>query len=1147
MSQITRQQNLYGITDWQSTYTSFQNVDFSSYDFQTLRKSMTDYLQLANPENFNDYINSSEFIALIDLISFMGQSLSFRFDLNARENFIQTAQSRDSVTKLAAFVNYQASRNLASNGFLKISSITTDDTVLDSLGTNLSGITINWNDRNNSNWQDQWNSILNAALTSSQSISSPGNTNTINGILTSEYGIETASSTEIPIAFNATVDNTNLAFEAVNPSSINSTSIFELDPRNNTLFNLLYQNDNLGYSSNNTGYFLYFKQGSLTSETFQITTSLPNRTVDISATGVNNTDVWLYQQNTDGSYTQWTQVESIYGENVNYNNLSETTQQIYSVSSRSQDAISLVFGDGVFSQIPVGTFICYTRTSSGTSYRINPSEMSNIQIDIPYTSKLNRTQNLTVTVNLLYTVANSATRESLSNIKANAPQSYYSQNRMVNGQDYNTFPFTQFSSIVKIKAINRTSSGVSRYLDVIDPTSKYSSTNIFCSDGFIYEDPAIIQNTYSYNTVNDLASAVEGSVIPSLSTSPLLTFFYENYSPLVITNISWNLVQTNNNSSSGYIKTTDTNILVKTSDSQFSANDTGSLFLPGALLQFTSPSGYAFDVNNNLTQITNNILLVNQKTTLFAAVVQIINYGVGNTTSANGINADNSGGITLSQKIPTGAILTQALPIFVSQPNADIIQSLITNLSNNKAVSLQYNPNNLGLPGTSPWFIDNTLPINYNLISYSSDFLQPSISNDPTQNWLLAFVPGVTTNTLTVYQRNIDFYFGSELQTTFYFDAQENVNDPETGQNVNDAITILQTNPLPGSATNTGFSNDISFDVFSTVSNTIGQLDTSRVKVSYSGLENNGWPENPYFFSNVVGASTNYIFLITDNIQNTTTLLNDSEIIQVATPSVIDSNLYLYPAGQIIFSQSDELFYQIQVVQNIASKSLLNNAGDQLTYSFFNGRDNLKFQYVHNAATDRRIDPSPSNLIDIYILEQSYANDYQAWIVDSTGQVQEPVIPTTNQLATDFSTLENYKMVSDQLIYNPVSFKPLFGSKADPQLQASFVVVQNPNTNIGAGEIKTQLITNINNFFQVGNWDFGETFYFSELASYIHTQMSDIISSVNLVPSSSNLVYGNLQTIAAMPYEIFTSAATVDNVTVVTDLTNLNLRIGSSS
>ena len=74
--------------DWTKIYQSFRNADFQSYDFETIRRILIAYLQENYPEDFNDFIDSSEYIALVDLIAFLGQNLSFRIDLNARENFL---------------------------------------------------------------------------------------------------------------------------------------------------------------------------------------------------------------------------------------------------------------------------------------------------------------------------------------------------------------------------------------------------------------------------------------------------------------------------------------------------------------------------------------------------------------------------------------------------------------------------------------------------------------------------------------------------------------------------------------------------------------------------------------------------------------------------------------------------------------------------------------------------------------------------------------------------------------------------------------------------------------------------------------------------------------------------------------------------
>ena len=45
----------------------------------------------------------------------------------------------------------------------------------------------------------------------------------------------------------------------------------------------------------------------------------------------------------------------------------------------NEDAIDLVFGDGNFANIPLGSFRTYYRTSANTKYVIQPADMQNIQ------------------------------------------------------------------------------------------------------------------------------------------------------------------------------------------------------------------------------------------------------------------------------------------------------------------------------------------------------------------------------------------------------------------------------------------------------------------------------------------------------------------------------------------------------------------------------------------------------------------------------------------------------------------------------------------------------------------------------------------------------------------------------------------------
>ena len=195
MALTTRQNTIYQAEDWKVVYQSFINADFESYDFETLRKSMIDYLKLYYPEDFNDYIESSEFVALIDLIAYMGQNISYRVDLNSRENFLATAERRESILRLARLVSYNSKRNTNASGMLKLASISTTEDVYDSNGTNLANTTITWNDINNIDYAEQVNLLLNAAMVTTQKVGTPNLKSTLNGVKTEQYQINVPAGT----------------------------------------------------------------------------------------------------------------------------------------------------------------------------------------------------------------------------------------------------------------------------------------------------------------------------------------------------------------------------------------------------------------------------------------------------------------------------------------------------------------------------------------------------------------------------------------------------------------------------------------------------------------------------------------------------------------------------------------------------------------------------------------------------------------------------------------------------------------------------------------------------------------------------------------------------------------------------------------
>jgi hypothetical protein len=202
------------------------------------------------------------------------------------------------------------------------------------------------------------------------------------------------------------------------------------------------------------------------------------------------------------------------------------------------------------------------------------------------------------------------------------------------------------------------------------------------------------------------------------------------------------------------------------------------------------------------------------------------------------------------------------------------------------------------------------------------------------------------------------------------------------------------------------------------------------------------------------------------------------------------------------------------------------------------GRQGMSFQYRHISPNTTRIDPGTTNIIDLYVVTQSYYTAYTNWIQDTTDTVVKPNKPTISELSQAYQAgINNYKMISDTAVLNSVDFKPLFGKKAAPQFQATIKVIKNINTVASDNEIRTAVVAAMNNYFNIDNWNFGDTFYFSELSAYLHNQVGDLISSAVLVSNNPDQPFGDLYEIRSAPYEIFVNGALPTDVQVITALT----------
>ena len=1138
MARTTRQTVIFGVEDWKRIYQTYREADFQSYDFETLRKSFIDYLRQYYPETFNDYIESSEFIALLDVVAFMGQAMAFRNDLNTRENYLDTAERRDSVVRLANLVSYTPKRNQAAQGYLKVFSVQTTENVVDFNGVDLSNVTINWNDPTNFNWQEQFSAIVNAALVDTQRIGRPGNRQTIVGVDTAEYSINQVPGF-LPIApYTATVDGVTMPFEAVNVTSVGRDYLYEPSPQATGIFNVLFRNDQLGFASANTGYFFYFKQGVLQNQDFNLAERIANRTVNINIEGVNNEDRWLYQLDNVGNVQyEWKFVESVFAAAAEQ--LTPDQRKLFSVTSRANDQITLSFGDGVFSEIPLGLFRAYVRSSNGLQYIINPEEMQSVILPISYVSRTGQLQTITFTCGITTPVSNAQPRETIDEIKQRAPARYYTQNRMVNGEDYNNFPFTLYNSIIKSKALNRASIGTSRYLDLVDNTGKYSSTNSFGSDGALWEENQVPTFLFSWLSRNDIADVISNNVQPLLTTTGLTQFYYANFVRPTLTelNITWNQSTTQANETTGYFKNS---VGGTVPVGNYSSNNT-KYIQPGCLIKFAAPAGYFFDANNRLKLGTP--VRANEKLTIWASPSAIALDG---TNQGQGNFSNGVGPIVLNNFVPTGAIPTQVIPLLITDLPPGLEASITEQLVLYRNFGLGYdNTGNItGTPET--WYLINSTNLAQDQ-AFSLSNAGSTTGTGADASWLIQFVTDGLS--YTVSSRALSYSFGSVLQTRFFFETGERIYDSRSGTTISDFIRVLKTNSLPDS--NQPLPGDISLSIVGQPVLSDGFVDDFQVLVSYQDIDSDGVADDPDFFYEIVAPdvlpNTKLVFFEKtvdfDNLERYLLVESGRVNSDYATLNAIEAVKAEYVPGKVFYAYDQFAFYQL--FENVNGvRTLTEVTAEWLART---GRQELYFQYRHNSPLTSRIDPGTTNIIDLYVVTQSYYTAYQNWIRDTTDTVTQPTIPTIDELSTAYQGLNDYKMISDNVVVNSVIFKPLFGLKAPAELRATIKVIRASNSTASESEIKNLVVTNLNNYFTIDKWDFGATFYFSELAAYIHENMGGIVSSVVLVPLDPLKSFGDLYEIRSAPNEIFVNAAGVGSVEVITALTSTNLRTAPGS
>lgn len=1133
MSSTDRQSRLLVTEDWKKIYQSFRNADFQSYDFDNLRRTMINYLRQNYPEDFNDYTESSEYLALIDLIAFLGQNLSFRIDLNARENFLETAERRESVLRLAKLISYNPARNKSANGLLKFDTVTTTESIKDSTGVDLAGTTVQWNDRSNPNYFEQFIKIINAALPTSGTVGRPLKQSNIQGVSTEQYRFNSLN-TDIPAyGFNKQVEGITTRFEVVS-TALNGQNIIEEAPLPGNNPSFLYRDDGQGAGSSNTGFFMHFRQGTLESSNFTVNSPIPNQIVGIDESNINDTDVWVYGTDASGfESTLWTKLESVEGNNIIYSSVFENTKNVYAVSTRTDDRINLVFSDGVFGNLPAGNFRIYYRTSDNRNMIINPSTIQNISIEIPYISRSGKQEVLTIGLSLKTSVTNSRPSETNADIKADAPATYYTQNRLITAEDYNIGPLGIDQDIIKTKTVNRMSSGISKFLDLRDPTGKYSTTNLFADDGVLYRQEYVEKFNFDFVTRADIEGIIYTRIESLINSVNIKNFYQQNFSrqSVLDLNATWRQVTSSTNRSTGYFQEIlNNNQLIAANGevvqgavvypvASFAANAL-NYFETGAMVKFKAPLNAEglqqyFVANDKLTTNINELGASLYKWVIVQSVE-------GDGTA---IDDDGFGPIVFNDVIPEGSILIEILPRYVRSISSDVKREIIDRTFAYKDFGLRYSQQD------RTWKIITAENVN-TYQGFSTQNGGNTLGQNLDASWLFYFQTDGLTYTVTY--RNLRYVFESANEVKFFFDNADKIYDPKTNRVLKDRITVLNINNRAGGS-QYPLNKDFDWSINNSYKDAGGYNDTRKIELAMFDSDDDGIADNPDIFKDIIDEfntpiSQRFIFQkkysSANDVEDYRYFDNSDGTVVVVQTETDDLNGY--DDGQVFYIVDYDLF---KILNRTA-----NNMSVTTDYRAYVGRDNLKFQYVHVADQNYRIDPARSNILDTYILTRAYDTEIRKFI--QGGIETRPLPPSSDQLYLSYGTeINKIKSVSDEVVYHPVKYKILFGETADANLQVVFKIVKNKDLAINNNELKANIIDLIERFFAIENWDFGDTFYFQELSTYVMENLSPNLVSFVVVPKQADQAFGSLFEIKSESDEIFVSGATVDDIEIIDEHT----------
>jgi hypothetical protein len=470
-------------------------------------------------------------------------------------------------------------------------------------------------------------------------------------------------------------------------------------------------------------------------------------------------------------------------------------------------------------------------------------------------------------------------------------------------------------------------------------------------------------------------------------------------------------------------------------------------------------------------------VIVDDADTVWARVVSLYQDGIGIDDAVGrptGLTPTGRGSVILNKVIPSSARIKRIVPSWEADLTSTVKTDVLSKITNRNSFGLYYEPS------SQEWRVINSANLPSNTLernaatAWSRLYEADNSETGRDNSWLIRI--NYSADSWEILTRKTRYVIGSDTKLRFNNLNFQETFSSETLKPSRDGFKILSINTL--SPTNS-ISLDKNFK-FNTVGYFVyndGYTDPYKVRVALADPDNDGFPNDPDAFNIIVGSNTIRLG----------TRIEDTD--RVTVP---DDN------------------GAVSVV----------------------GRTDLHAQYTRISDINQVIDPASTNIIDTYVLLRTYETQFRTWAVYDGRSYTKPAPPTVSELIDMFASISNKKSISDQVIYRPVKFKILFGDLASSELQARFHVTKTTNATMSDNEIKQEIIRLINQYFNIDNWDFGETFYFTELAAYIHNNMIGQLAQVTIEPVDVNATPTALFEIRNDSDEMFMPILSTNNIIV---------------